>query len=101
MRALLVFAVLGLAGCQTPCPPPVSEAETVVYHCEDGSDINVTFRRENATVIQDGYTTLVLPARISGSAYRYTGNGAELRGRMNETRWTRPGAAETVCTVRD
>lgn len=100
MRALLVLAGLVLAGCQTPCPAPVSEATTIVYRCEDGSDINVTFRRENATVVQEGYTTLVLPARIAGSGYRYSDNGAELRGRMNETRWTRPGAAETICDAR-
>lgn len=100
MRALLVFAALALAGCQTPCPAPVSEATTVVYRCEDGFDINVTFTRDDATVVQEGYTTLVLPARISGSGYRYADRGAELRGRMNEARWTRPGASETICTAR-
>lgn len=101
MRAMLVLAGLVLSGCQTPCPPPVTEARTIVFHCEDGSDINVTFTRDTATIVQDGYTTLQLPARISGSAYRFADNGAELRGRMNEARWTRPGAAETVCTARE
>lgn len=98
MRALLaVAAVLGLAACQTPCPAPVSEARTLTYRCEDGSDLSVTFTDTAAVVVQEGYTTLTLPARISGSGYRYADNGAELRGRMMETRWTRPGAAETVC----
>jgi hypothetical protein len=50
-----------------------------------------------ARVSQEGYTTVELPARIIGAGYRYSDNGIELRGRMNETYWSRPGAAETVC----
>jgi hypothetical protein len=67
------------------------------FECEDGSELEATFTLDQAVVVQEGYTTLVLPSRISSSGYRYADNGAELRGRMNETRWTRPGAAETIC----
>lgn len=98
MRVAILIAALGLAACQTPCPGPGAGAQTLNYLCEDGSTIGVTFTAENATIVQEGYTTLTLPARISSSGHRYSENGAELRGRMNETHWTRPGAAETVCT---
>lgn len=99
MRAAIVLAALAVAACQTPCPGAVDEVRTVNYRCEDGSTIGVTFAAENATIVQEGYTTLTLPERISASGYRYAENGAELRGRMNENHWTRPGAAETVCTL--
>jgi hypothetical protein len=97
MRAALVFAVCALAACQTPCPSPSAEARLVNFTCEDGSALAVTFDGDTATVVQQGYVTLTLPSRISGAGYRYADNGAELRGRMSEARWTRPGAAETVC----
>lgn len=98
MRVAIIIAALVLAGCQTPCPAPASEATQVAYACEDGSNLAVTFTRDQATIVQDGYTTLTLPARISGSGYRYADDGAELRGRLNEALWTRPGAAETICS---
>ena len=99
MRAVVIFAALLMAGCQTPCPGPESGATSATFHCEDGSDLHVTFTRgpDSARVVQEGYTTLDLPARIIGPGYRYADNGAELRGRGAEVRWTRPGAAETLC----
>jgi membrane-bound inhibitor of C-type lysozyme len=101
MRAALVLACLTLAACQTPCPPPAADAPTLSrFQCEDGSELQVTFTRDQAVVVQEGYATLTLPSRISGSGYRYADNGADLRGRMSEARWTRPGAAETICQQR-
>lgn len=101
MRVALVLACLTLAACQTPCPPPAVDTPTLArFHCEDGSDLQVTFTRAQAVVVQDGYATLTLPSRISGSGYRYADNGADLRGRMSEALWTRPGAAGTICQQR-
>jgi hypothetical protein len=97
MRVAIVFAVLAVSACQTPCPAPNAQAIIATFGCEDGSDLRVTFTLDSAVVEQEGYTTLTLPARITGSGFRYADNGAELRGRMNESRWTRPGAAETLC----
>jgi membrane-bound inhibitor of C-type lysozyme len=99
MRAAMIFAALALAACQTPCPAPPSDPITTSFRCEDGSALTVTFTRNpDATrVSQEGYTTVDLPARVTGSGYRYADNGAELRGRGREAHWTRPGAAETVC----
>lgn len=98
MRAALVLACLTLAACQTPCPPPPVDTPTLSrFECEDGSELQVTFTRAEAVIVQEGYATLTLPSRISGSGYRYADNGADLRGRLSEARWTRPGAAETVC----
>ncbi len=90
---------LALAACQTPCPPVDTGPTLVRYACDDGSDLAVTFTRspDNAQIVQEGYAPINLPARITGSGYRYADNGAELRGRALQARWTRPGAAETVC----
>ncbi len=97
MRAIAVLLpLLMLAACQTPCPA-ASEPVTMTLACEDGSALRVTFAPEQAVVLQEGYTPLTLPARVAGAGYRYAGDGAELRGRPTESRWTRPGAAETLC----
>jgi len=97
--AFAVFATLALAACQTPCPAPNTAPINAAFDCEDGSELQVTFLagREGARIVQEGYTTLQLPARVTGSGYRYADNGAELRGSGREVRWTRPGAAETMC----
>ena len=100
MRVVAVLSVLALlAACQTPCPAPVTGPINTTFRCEDGSLLNATFTRNPDTVriAQEGYVVVDLPARVTGSGYRYNNNGAELRGRANEARWTRPGAAETVC----
>jgi hypothetical protein len=96
MRSLALFAALALAACQTPCPSTGAEVR-MTMHCEDGSDLGVTFTPDQAVVVQEGYVTLTLPVRVAGGGYRYAGNGAELRGRASESHWTRPGAAETLC----
>lgn len=101
MRAAAVLAALVLAACQTPCPGPEVGETSATFRCEDGSDLQVTFTPDRARIVQEGYTTLDLPARLLGSGYRYADNGAELRGRGAELRWTRPGAAETLCRERE
>jgi membrane-bound inhibitor of C-type lysozyme len=99
MRAVIVLAALALAGCQTPCPAVDTGPVTATFRCEDGSRLQVTFTRrpDSARVVQEGYTTIDLPARLSGSGYRYADGGAELRGRGGQAQWTRPGAEETTC----
>ena len=99
MRLLALAGLLLVAACQTPCPPQDTGPVTVRYACEDDSELSVTFRRtpDTAQILQEGYAPLTLPARITGSGYRYADGGAELRGRGGEARWTRPGAAETLC----
>jgi len=100
--AVLVAALLSLAACQTPCPPTYTGPETVQLRCEDGSELTVTFSRapDVAVVAQEGYTTLTLPARITGSGYRYVEGGSELRARGTQVGWTRTGTDETICAER-
>ena len=95
--AAALIAAAALAACQTPCPSPSTETTNATYECEDGSELQVAYSFNSATVVQDGYTTVVLPSRITGAAFRYAEDGASLRGRMHEILWTRPGAEETVC----
>ena len=100
MRAAILFAVLLLAACQTPCPSLNLGPTQATFHCGDGSNLDVTFINSppmSATIAQEGYTTLSLPSRIYGGGFRYEGNGAEFSGRADQAHWTRPGAAETVC----
>lgn len=100
MRLIIIAATLFVASCQTPCPPQDTGPTTVRYACEDDSVLSVTYQRspnDTASIIQEGYAPLTLPARITGSGYRYADRGAELRGSGGEARWTRPGAAETLC----
>jgi hypothetical protein len=99
MRAFAFIAALTLAACQTPCPAVNTEPTVSNFTCEDGSELRVTFTPDQAVVEQEGYVTLTLPSRVSGSGYRYNAEGAELRGRSIDARWTRPGAAETLCSL--
>ncbi len=101
--AAFVLAALTLSACQTPCPAPRTEAVQATFACEDGSELRVTFQPPpgGALVLQEGYTTQQLPQRSAASGYRYADDGAELRGSGRQARWTRPGAAETVCEQTD
>lgn len=100
MRAVAALSALCLvAACQTPCPATDTGPVNTTFRCEDGSQLNVTFTQnpDSVRIAQEGYVVVDLPARVTGSGYRYNNNGAEFRGRANEARWTRPGAAETIC----
>jgi hypothetical protein len=69
------------------------------FECEDGSTLHVTMAPTQAVIEQEGYVTLTLPSRGAGGGFKYSANGAELRGRANSAVWTRPGAAQTLCSV--
>ncbi len=97
--AIAAAAAALLAACQTPCPAVNTEPTVSTFTCEDGSRLRVTFTPLQAVVEQEGYVTLTLPSRTAGGGYRYAANGAELRGRSINAQWTRPGAAETLCSV--
>ena len=100
----MVMSVFTMAACQTPCPAPDANANPVamLYRCDDGSILQVTFMRNpnNATVMQEGYAPATLSARSTGLGFRYADGGTELVGRRSEVHWVRPGAAETICRER-
>lgn len=100
MRVLVALAAgLVVTACQTPCPAVNTEPVVANFECEDGSTLRVTMSPTQAVVEQEGYVTLTLPSRGAGGGYRYSANGAELRGRAVNAQWTRPGAAETLCSA--
>lgn len=98
-QAAALIAALGLASCQTPCVSPYEGPVRVSFLCEDDSRLEVTFTRQPdvALVVQEGFAPATLPARITGSGYRYGDEGIELRGTGAEARWSRPGGGETLC----
>ncbi|MBL8532054.1 MAG: MliC family protein [Hyphomonadaceae bacterium] len=100
--AIALIALAALGACRTPCPTPYSGPTTLQFECEDGSDLTVTFSRnpDLATIAEEGYTTLTLPASASGPGYRYSGGGAAFRSRGATVGWTRPGVQETICRER-
>lgn len=103
MRPILVAVFsLTLAACQTPCPVADVGPVTVNYDCDDGSMLQVTFTRSpnNALVVQEGYAPTQLPAQSSGLGFRFARGGTELQGSRVQVRWTRPGAAPTLCRER-
>lgn len=99
MRVFVLIAALTVGACQTPCPAVGSGVTVSNFTCEDGSELRVTYTPTQAVIEQEGYVTLTLPARVAGSGYRYADEGAQLRGRALDARWTRPGAAETLCSL--
>ena len=82
MRAIGAgFVLLSLAACATPCPDAAPQRRDVAYACDDGSNLKVTFDRAagRAFVSEDGGAALDLGAQISGSGFRYRGDGGEIR----------------------
>jgi len=94
------IALLSLGACASTCPeasfPPRSD---VAYSCADGSHLAVAFDRAagRALVSEDGGASLNLAVQISGTGFRYRGEGAEIRGRGDELQWTSPAGGTTDC----
>lgn len=104
MKAGLMFALAGtalVAACQTPCPQAAPRQSQVTYACADGSRLAVAFDRAagRAFVSEDAGAALNLAVQISGIGFRYTGEGASLRGRGPAAQWISPAGVETSCTI--
>ncbi|MET0182936.1 MAG: MliC family protein [Caulobacterales bacterium] len=100
--AFVAAALLGLAACATPCPPPAGPIEPKVarYICRDSTEtFTATFfyNPDHVRVEQPGYPTVDLPVALAGSGFRYMADGVELRGRNDEARLSRPGGGEVLC----
>ena len=113
MRALLL-ASLGLVGCTAATAPPPSVAgappppETaagrppaapVVYACETGDKLTVTFTEGAATAVDAQGRSFHLTQQETGSGIDYAGGGQELRGKGQEATWTGPDGTPVLCSA--
>lgn len=104
LMMLLGISVLALSGCVTR----QSEKTQVVYQCERGSVLNVTFAERGYTTIHGGKhykkryhekpsvaivsfgdnQMVTLTQEISGSGFIYSNGQYSLHGKGNEATWT-------------
>ncbi len=100
MRPALAVALFALCALS-----PEAEAETgkpVRYACAGGTDFTVTFSADadSAVLALPNKPPIKLAIAISGSGFRYLGEGYELRGK-GETAWLTPPGGEAVeCQAR-
>src|SRR5262245_46336250 len=97
MRNLaLLLAPALLTGCMTTSAPPVRK---VVFQCEPGTSIAVTFDKDTATLDANGVSARLTQQR-TGSGIHYTGGGHDLRGKGTELTWTDAAGIAHQCKER-
>jgi len=72
---------------------------TVVFACETGDKLTVTFTEGAATVADAKGRTFHLAQQETGSGIDYQGGGRELRGKGEEATWTGPDGAPVMCSA--
>ena len=94
--ALMTLAIL--AGCTaTPSPNNPHETTNVVYRCDNGLPLRVSFDRTSNTAIVN--EAISLPQAQSGSGFRYQTDSHELQGKGNEVTWTAGRIPTQRCTA--
>jgi membrane-bound inhibitor of C-type lysozyme len=88
---LVACAMLVLPGC-TPVRAPA-----VPYACEGGMRMVVRFERDHALIALPGGGGARLAQQLSGSGFRYAGEGHALAGKGRELQWTVGDAAPVGC----
>lgn len=101
MRALVLIAAtpLLLAGCVAGAEqssPDVAAAEPVNFICDRSDSVSVSFAGENAVLSANGQSAK-LQQQPSGSGFRYTGEGHDIRGKGHELTWQKPDGAVRSC----
>jgi membrane-bound inhibitor of C-type lysozyme len=117
---LLGVSALALAACSTTTSNKTqSDNIHVVYQCERGSVLNVSFVERGYTTIHGGKhykrrfhekpsaaivnigdnQTLTLIQEVSGSGFKYTNGRYTLRGKGNEAIWTVGRMADEHCVA--
>ncbi|MBL0924924.1 MAG: META domain-containing protein [Sphingomonadaceae bacterium] len=95
MRPILLAAVapLALAACVSD-GEPASTAQNFI--CDRSDSVGIVFADEKAMLSFAG-STATLDQQPTGSGFRYTGAGHEIRGKGYEFTWTKPDGATRSC----
>jgi membrane-bound inhibitor of C-type lysozyme len=121
--AFLAVSALALTACSAIRSTPSNNAQTddieVIYQCERGSVLNVTFAERGYTTIHGGKhykkryhekpsvaivhfgdnQTVTLTQEVSGSGFSYSNGQYALRGKGNEAIWTIGRMADEHCVA--
>ena len=102
MRTILqvgtLLALVVLAGCATaPAPNTPHEIVSIVYQCDNGAPLRVSYDRTSDMAIVN--ELISLPQAPSGSGFRYRTVGHDLQGKGNEDVWTAGRTPTRRCTA--
>ncbi|MFN5128383.1 MAG: MliC family protein [Sphingomonadaceae bacterium] len=98
---ITAIATLALIGCTKVGAPDATTAEftakfTAEFMCDRNDPISVSFYDDKAMLNFAGGSAK-LDQELSGSGYRYAGQGHEIRGKGMELIWTKPDGATRSC----
>lgn len=91
--------VLLLAGCAPLGPVDPPDPRTVLFRCQAGGPVTVTFTPDRARLVEADGRVIELDQRPSGSGFRYEGMQGELRGKGEEITWTPVAAPPRTCAA--
>jgi len=94
---ITAIATLTLIGCSKVGAPDAATAKfTVKFTCDRSDPISVSFYDDKANLNFAGGSA-TLDQELSGSGFRYAGQGHEIRGKGMELIWTKPDGAIRSC----
>lgn len=95
------LALSALAACApTHTPPPLPPTGPIIYSCEDGTQLQVTFQGREARVAVVGGYSMALPNIGTDAAPHYSNGRYGLRGRGANASWEVGRAAPVPCEGR-
>lgn len=101
MRALYTLAAIpmALSACVAgtdQTAPDVASVERVNFVCDRSDSVSVSFAGDKAVLTVAG-NTATLQQQPSGSGFRYSGEGHDIRGKGPELTWTKPDGTTRSC----
>jgi membrane-bound inhibitor of C-type lysozyme len=98
LKATAVTALAVLTGCTAArAPNTPHETLNVVYQCDNGLPLRVSYDRTSNTAIVNELVSL--PQTESGSGFRYRTDSHDLQGKGNEVTWTAGRITTRRCTA--
>lgn len=89
----IAVAPLALSGCVTGGEPA---ATTMNFLCDQSESVAVAFG-DGKAMLTFAEANATLDQQPSGSGFRYTGQGHEIRGKGMELTWTKPDGTARSC----
>lgn len=99
MKRLILSSVyvLALAGCATSVPP--THVSSQKYTCADGTQLDVKYEANTATVTLENGQVVTMPQLRTGSGFAYSSGQYELRGKGADFTWAHGRKAAVACHV--